>query len=147
MSPTEQVFVGILMAMLTVVTVVAWYYRNQLTKEHRTNHPIRAQLRDLTDQYNEIYKRSGEYFTLIEGAQKERDGWRRLYQDSTLAAGNAQNLFMVERARNFQLLVGNGIKPFRDKVIDQLVGAYMEEHYEPVKQSAEKDREQKSSEG
>jgi hypothetical protein len=92
-------------------------------------------LQNLQIEYDAICMRSGEYFKVITGAQAERDTWRSLYQKSSISAGNAQNRLLLEREQNLRIMQANNIRPFRDSTIDLLVGAYNEEHYQPVKES------------
>jgi uncharacterized membrane-anchored protein YhcB (DUF1043 family) len=148
MSPTLQWLIGVLVGLLIIATTgaVVWMKKLRMLQQRFDVYEENSRVRDVamsmqlekkTNDYNEMYRKATEYQKLILVAQNERDGWQKLYSHSTLAAGNAQNRMMIERDRNFQLLQTNGIRPFRDQVIDQLIGAYREEFYDAVKKSAD----------
>ena len=80
-------------------------------------------------------RRAKEYFDVIVVAQKERENWRDLYFNATLAAGNTQNRMVTERSINMKKFLDAGIKPHTDPIIDALVGAFNEQHYQPVVRS------------
>lgn len=139
MTP-DRIFDGALTILFFVSALFIWLTRRSNKRLEAENNTLTHKNLIIAAKYDEMELRAKSYFDCVIKAQNERDRWRELYNNSSLAAGNAQNRMMVERSRNMKLLTDAGLKPYRDAVIDQLVGAFNEQHYEPVRRSVEENK-------
>lgn len=85
-------------------------------------------------QGKEWERKAGEYRDAIEGILKERDTWNQLYDQQTIAHGNAQAIMMSVIGHLHQRLVRAGIEVTLPDAVHEVHVAFLENHVAPVLQ-------------
>lgn len=126
--------IGMVFVLSPIVVAMLWRANSRLRDSLKYKEQLIGEdaviIQELQTSFKSEADRAQQYFSSIRTFEDESKRWRDLYWKQSREHGNAQSRLMSERDRNFRLLRGNKITPYVDPVIEQLVGAFREEHVE-----------------
>lgn len=110
---------------------------NRADYERQVRSEVAVELTQAQAAARDALRRAGEYQGVIEGVLNERNSWNRLYDEQTIAHGNAQAIMMDAIGFLERKLREAGVNVELPPVVRETQALYLDRHVNPVLQRTE----------